>query len=100
MSKIKNDSAIKSDKQDEVIAPVWPVQYVNTTKAKHDKAMLLLSAEQVAAMKALPDTSKRIRYLTSEGIERARIADILDKKYQHVRNVQVTPLTGNTTAAK
>lgn len=40
------------------------------------------------------NTSQKIRSLDSLGIPRAEIALLLDKRYQHVRNVLLTPLTG------
>lgn len=43
-------------------------------------------------MSELPTTSARIRYLHSEGFTRSQIATILGKRYQHVRNVLITPL--------
>jgi hypothetical protein len=46
--------------------------------------------------------SQAIRGLNAEGFSRSQIAKILDKRYQHVRNVLITPVTnpgrqGNTT---
>ena len=40
----------------------------------------------------LPTTSARIRYLDSEGWTRSEIAKKLGKRYQHVRNVLITPI--------
>ena len=40
----------------------------------------------------MPTTSGKIRYLFKEGYEKADIARILGKRYQHVRNVLITPL--------
>jgi hypothetical protein len=36
--------------------------------------------------------SKAIRGLTNEGMSRSQIAKVLDIRYQHVRNVLVSPL--------
>lgn len=36
--------------------------------------------------------SGAIRFLDSKGIERGKIAKILGRRYQHVRNVLITPL--------
>lgn len=44
------------------------------------------------ALGALPSKSAKIRYLTGQGMKRGRIAKILDIRYQHVRNVQITPV--------
>lgn len=41
---------------------------------------------------SLPTTSAKIRYLTSEGYSRGEVARLLDIRYQHVRNVLVTPV--------
>lgn len=45
-----------------------------------------------AEMKKLPNTSSRIRYLHSLGIERKEIAKMVNVRYQHVRNVILMPL--------
>jgi len=41
---------------------------------------------------SLSSTSARIRYLDSKGLKRGQIAKTLNKRYQHVRNVLITPL--------
>lgn len=43
-------------------------------------------------LNSLPTKSAKIRYLTSKGLTRSAIAKLLDIRYQHVRNVQVTLL--------
>ncbi len=43
-------------------------------------------------LEGLTSTSGKIRYLNSLGWSRGAIAKKLDKKYQHVRNVLVTPV--------
>lgn len=45
-----------------------------------------------AEMDALNGKSAKIRYLTSKGLSRSEIANMLGIRYQHVRNVQVTLL--------
>ena len=40
----------------------------------------------------LPTTSARIRYLDSTNLTRSQIAKKLDIRYQHVRNVLITPI--------
>jgi hypothetical protein len=37
-------------------------------------------------------TSAKIRSLYDAGITRSQIAQMLDKRYQHVRNVLITPI--------
>ncbi len=43
-------------------------------------------------LKPMETKSAKIRYLTSEGWSRTEIAKKLGIRYQHVRNVQMTPL--------
>lgn len=38
------------------------------------------------------NTSQKIRLLHSEGFDRGSIAKHLNKRYQHVRNVLITPI--------
>ena len=44
-------------------------------------------------------TSGKIRALAAEGVDRSTIAELLGKRYQHVRNVLVVPLTGGRQAS-
>ena len=44
------------------------------------------------ALAKLPTTSARIRYLNAKGWSRSDIAEALGKRYQHVRNVLITPV--------
>ncbi len=53
-----------------------------------------LNSSQTKTLNALPTKSAKIRYLTSLDWKRPAIADKLGILYQHVRNVQITPLTG------
>lgn len=39
----------------------------------------------------LPTVSAKIRAMHADGIKRSQIAKLLDKRYQHVRNVLVAP---------
>ena len=41
------------------------------------------------------NTSQKIRLLHSQGFSRGDISRFLEKRYQHVRNVLVTPIKGN-----
>ncbi len=52
-----------------------------------------LNAAQSKKLAGLPTTSARIRYLTSLDWTRSQIKDKLGILYQHVRNVQITPIT-------
>lgn len=40
----------------------------------------------------LPSTSAKVRYLTSLNFDRSEISKILNIRYQHVRNIQITPI--------
>ena len=53
-----------------------------------------LTKVQVTKLQGLPSTSAKIRYLHSLGWNRSTIAKYLGKRYQHIRNVLITPLTG------
>jgi hypothetical protein len=37
-------------------------------------------------------TSAQIRFLLAQGTSRALVAKALNKRYQHVRNVEITPI--------
>jgi hypothetical protein len=54
----------------------------------------VLSAKVREQYEACLNTSARIRFLHSEGFDRGDIARITGKRYQHVRNVLITPLKG------
>jgi hypothetical protein len=45
-----------------------------------------------AQLAELDTVSAKIRFLDSEGWTRSQIANKLGKRYQHVRNVLITPL--------
>jgi hypothetical protein len=47
--------------------------------------------ELISALGSM-NVSQKIRHLDSLGWKRSKIAKFLDKRYQHVRNVLVTPL--------
>jgi hypothetical protein len=51
-----------------------------------------LNKTQAKKFAALPTTSARIRFLTSLDYSRSEIAKTLNIRYQHVRNVQITPI--------
>lgn len=44
-------------------------------------------------LRELHTKSAAVRYLNAQGLSRAQIADVLDIRYQHVRNVLLMPLT-------
>ena len=43
-------------------------------------------------LESLPTTSSKIRFLNSKGLSRSQIKTILKIRYQHVRNVLITPI--------
>ena len=51
-----------------------------------------LSAAQSKQIASLETVSAKIRYLNDEGYSRSEIARSLGKRYQHVRNVLITPV--------
>ena len=53
-----------------------------------------LSKDVQAGYDACVTTSSKIRYLASTGMSRGDIARVTGKRYQHVRNVLITPLKG------
>lgn len=59
----------------------------------HNKApeLKLTGAQQIEYDK-IPSTSDRIRYLRSQNFAKSSIARFLNIRYQHVRNVLITPL--------
>ena len=54
--------------------------------------MTKLSKAQATKLSNMPTTSASIRYLTLLDWTRSQIAKKLNKRYQHVRNVQITPV--------
>ena len=52
-----------------------------------------LTAAQTRKLNKQPTTSAKIRMLDSLGFSRSKIAARLNKRYQHVRNVLITPVT-------
>jgi len=43
-------------------------------------------------MKHYTTTSARVRYLNSHGMSRSEISKVLNIRYQHVRNILITPI--------
>ena len=58
-----------------------------TTKANSKQKF-----EKDQLLKKFETKSAAIRFLNSEGLSRSEIAKILEIRYQHVRNVLITPL--------
>lgn len=55
----------------------------NQTKKNYDYDSLLNEMKTVSAV---------IRFLHAEGLNRSEISKVTGKRYQHVRNVLITPL--------
>jgi len=62
-------------------------------KSKVSKSKIPTDIEEI--LNDFTTTSSKIRYLNSIGYTRSQIALKLNKRYQHVRNVLITPLTSN-----
>lgn len=60
------------------------INYVETLKNEEVKGIV----------EGTGSTSSKIRSLAALGVSRSEIALMLNKRYQHVRNVLVTQLTG------
>lgn len=56
--------------------------------SKTSQAAIETHAEAIKAL----NTSQKIRFLDAQGYTRGQIAKYLDKRYQHVRNVLITPV--------
>ena len=68
-------------------------QAVKKDKAETDSKTVSVTAAQTKAINGMSTVSAKIRYLDSEGYNRGEIARALGKRYQHVRNVLITPIT-------
>ena len=54
--------------------------------------MSQLNQKQMSQYKSLPTKSAQIRYLSSLKMSRGDISRLMKIRYQHVRNVLITPL--------
>lgn len=70
---------------------VPPIVEQSNTGDDGRKKLVTMTQEEFAGLK-LSSTSAKIRYLWAEGYTRSAIANFLGKRYQHVRNVLITPL--------
>lgn len=62
------------------------------TKIVETKETIVPSFDAEAYIKECGSVSAAIRKLTAEGKKRGEVAKLLNKRYQHVRNVLTTPL--------
>ncbi len=56
--------------------------------------MKTMTKAQKTSQSKLTTVSANIRFLSSLGYTRSEIAKMTGKRYQHVRNVLITPLKG------
>lgn len=56
------------------------------------KSLLKISSTNRTKLNSLPTTSSKIRFLNGLKFSRSEIAVELNKRYQHVRNVLITPI--------
>lgn len=54
--------------------------------------MKTLTKVQQSHIDSLATVSSKIRYLDEQKLTRTEIAKVLNKRYQHVRNVLITPI--------
>jgi len=64
--------------------------------ANHVRDVKLLTNKQKVSLNSTSVVSHRIRYLLSESYTRSQVSNILFKRYQHVRNVEITPIKKST----
>lgn len=63
-----------------------------TTTAKKEEAKVAVREEVQTILDGLNTKSAKIRFLNEVGFSRGEISKILNIRYQHVRNVLVTPV--------
>ena len=68
------------------------VEKVVVTGQRGRQVSVLNKTEMNNVVKGLTTTSSKIRALNVKGYTRSEIARFLNKRYQHVRNVLITPL--------
>jgi hypothetical protein len=56
------------------------------------KKLIPVTNEHSSILTSEMTTSAKIRALFASGMDRSQIAVLLDKRYQHVRNVLITPI--------
>lgn len=72
------------------------------TKVQATETVVTESGIPASVLEALGEmsVSAKIRALNSQGFSRGQIAKALNKRYQHVRNVLITPLKGRAAKAE
>lgn len=87
----KSNRKTKHVEQPQVTQPITELTTTTTATTKKIEP-IVLSAHQKDTFDTLTTVSSKIRYLHAEKYSRGQIASFLNKKYQHVRNVLITPL--------
>lgn len=85
-----NQTTSETNTTNEQTAPAAKAAPKKRAKTKKDSTGL--TANQKKAVNKLPTKSAKIRYLTNLKWSRSQIATFLNIRYQHVRNVQITPV--------
>lgn len=61
-------------------------------KATKQEVKQVITGNDLEEVNGIKTTSGKIRYLASQGKTKSEIAKMLNIRYQHVRNVLITPL--------
>lgn len=89
MAKTKQNEVIEQSTTTEVHNPILDIPSETakvTSEYATDGSQAPMLVEQHGSVSAA------IRFLDSKGFERGQIAKIMSRRYQHVRNVLITPL--------
>lgn len=62
------------------------------TKKNEQKNDVVVTNDVDTTLETLPTKSAKIRYLLGKGMTRGAVAKQLNIRYQHVRNVEITPI--------
>ena len=94
MAKRTHKVQVLEDTQEDVMAAALTAEAlanIPDVDASGRKKKVTITHEELEA-KGLKNKSQVIRFLDSEGFSRSAIAGFLNVRYQHVRNVLITPL--------
>jgi len=61
-------------------------------ETKMSKSSIKKSESDISIPETILTTSGKIRYLDSQNLTRGQISKVLNIRYQHVRNVLITPV--------
>lgn len=91
-SNAKKVAQVEINDQDNEMEQIATAEAVTEKKGRKQVEKIELSKAQQKEYDDLKTKSARIRYLASQSFSRGSIADFLQIRYQHVRNVLETPL--------